>query len=165
MMLTIAGVAAAAAIINAVLPTLSRSSGAVITSSAKVDDRLKTDIEIVHIVGELDASGVFQDTNGDGLFDIFIWVKNVGQTRISSINQTDVFLGTIGNFPRIPHESELQSGEYPRWSYILEGGATEWGPKNTLKITSTWNSTQDAGNYDVKVIIPNGVTDEQFFSM
>ena len=164
-MLTIAGVAAAGAVINAVLPTLSRSSGAVITSSAKVDDRLKSDIEIVHVVGELDSAGAFQDTNSDGLFDVFIWIKNVGQTRIGSIPQTDVFLGITGNFPRIAHESELQAGQYPRWSYAIEAGATEWGPKNTLKITATWDSTQSTGNYDLKVIIPNGVTDEQFFSM
>ena len=165
MMLTIAGVAAAGAILNAVLPALSRSSGAVITSSAKVDDRLKSDIEIVHVVGELDSAGAFQDTNADGLFDVFLWVKNVGLTRIDSIPQADVFLGKIGNFPRIAHESELQAGQYPRWGYAIEGNATEWGPKITLKITVTWDSTQSAGNYDVKVIIPNGVTDEQFFSM
>ena len=69
-MLTIAGVAAAGAILNAIYPTLSRSSGAVITASAKVDDRLKSDIEIVHAVGELDSGGSFSDTNANGsVFD------------------------------------------------------------------------------------------------
>ena len=126
-MLTIAGVAAAGAILNAVLPSLSRSSGAVVTSSAKVDDRLKSDIEIVHVVGELDSAGAFQDTNADALFDVFIWVKNVGQTQIDAIDQADVFLGKTGNFPRIAHVSELQAGQYPRWSYAIEGGASDWG--------------------------------------
>ena len=59
MMLTVAGIAAAAAVLNAVLPALSRSSGAVVTASAKVDERLNRDIAIVHVIGELDStSGV-----------------------------------------------------------------------------------------------------------
>ena len=164
-MLTIAGVAAAGAIISAVYPMVSRSSGAVITASAKVDDRLKSDVEIVHVVGELDSAGAFQDTNGDGLFDIFVWVKNVGSLRILSISQTDVFLGKTGNFARIPHQTEVQAGQYPRWSDSIEGGDSEWGPKDTLKITVTYNSTQSQGDYDVKVVIPIGVSDEYFFSM
>ena len=104
-MLTIAGVAAAGAIVNAIYPILSRSTGAVITASASVDDRLKSDIAIIHAVGELDSGGAFDDTNGNGVFDTILWVKNVGSTRISSIPQTDVFLGKAGNFARIPHET------------------------------------------------------------
>ena len=47
MLLTIAGVLGAAAVFNAVYPALTRSSSAVIAASAKVDDRLKSDIEII----------------------------------------------------------------------------------------------------------------------
>ena len=164
-MLTIAGVAAAAAVLNAIFPAVSRSSGAVITASASVDDRLKSDITIVHAVGELDSSASFADTNGNGKFDIFIWVKNVGSTRIFSIPETDIFVGKTGDFTRIPHETEVQAGAYPRWNHSIEGGDAEWGPKNTLKITVTYNATQAQGNYDVKVIIPNSVSDEYFFSI
>lgn len=164
MILTIAGIASVAAIVNAIYPAVTRSSGAVVSASAKVDDRLKSDIEIIHAVGELDSGGTFQDTNGNGLFDIFIWVKNVGDTRIFSISQTDVFVGPPGNFTRIPHETEVEAGQYPRWSYSIEND-DEWGPKATLKITVTYSTTQSQGTYDVKVIIPNGVSDEYFFSM
>ena len=163
-MLTIAGVAAAAAIVNAVYPALSRSSGAVITASATVDDRLKSDVAVVHAVGELDADGQFDDTNGNGKFDIFLWVKNIGSTRISSVSQSDVFVGKTGDFNRIPHETEVEAGEFPRWGYSIEN-STEWDSKATLKITVTYGSTQSQGNYDVKVIIPNGVSDEYFFSL
>ena len=135
-MLTIAGVAAAGAILNAIYPVLSRSTGAVITASASVDDRLKSDIAIIHAVGELDSGGSFDDTNGNGVFDTILWVKNVGSTRIFSIPQTDVFLGKAGNFARIPHETEVEAGIYPRWSDSIEGGNSEWGPRSRSRLRS-----------------------------
>ena len=110
MMLTIAGVASIAAIINAIFPVVSRASGAITTSSAKVNDRLRSDIEIIHAVGELDSSGAFADTNANGRFEIFVWVKNVGDTRILSLEEIDVFVGQIGSFERIPHQVEVESG-------------------------------------------------------
>ena len=163
-MLTIAGVAATGAILNAVFPLVSRSASAVVTASASVDDRLKSDIAIVHAVGELDSGGSFDDTNGNGLFDIFLWVKNVGDTRILTISNTDLFLGPKGNFTRIPHDTEVEAGVYPRWNYSIEND-TEWGPKATIKVTVTYGSTQAQANYDAKVVIPNGVSDEYFFSL
>ena len=163
-MLTIAGVAATGAILNAVFPLVSRSASAVVTASASVDDRLKSDIAIVHAVGELDSGGSFDDTNGNGLFDIFLWVKNVGDTRILSISNTDLFLGPKGNFTRIPHETQVEEGVYPRWNSSIEND-TEWGPKATIKVTITYGSTQVQATYDAKVVIPNGVSDEFFFSL
>ena len=93
MMLTIAGVLSAVAVFNAVYPAVTRSSGAVTSASARVDDRLKSGIGIVHAVGELDSGGSFQDTNGNGKFDFLVWVKNVGDTTIDSVAECDVFLG------------------------------------------------------------------------
>ena len=146
-MLTIAGVAAAGAILNAVFPLVSRSASA-----------------IVHAVGELDSGGSFDDTNGNALFDIFVWVKNVGDTRNLTVSDTDLFLGPKGNFTRIPHDTEVEAGIYPRWNSSIEND-TEWGPKATIKITVTYSSTQAQANYDSKVVIPNGVSDEYFFSL
>lgn len=168
MLLTVAGIASLAAVFNAVFPALSRSSGAIVTSSAKVDDRLRSDIEVIHTVGELDSAGAFADTNANGRFEIFIWVKNVGETRITSIDEADLFIGQIGSFQRIPHQVEVEAGTYPRWNHDIEGSANdvEWNPKQTLKITVDYDSsTQSAGTYDVKFSIPNGVTDDYFFSM
>ena len=134
-----------------------------------MDDRLKSALEIVHTVGELDAADTFQDTNGNGKFDFFVWVKNVGDTTIDSIPDTDLFLGKAGSFTRIPHENAVQASVYPRWSHTIEDGGTEWVPRGTVKATVTYNSPPDAtpakGVYDVKVIIPNGISDEDFFSL
>ena len=163
-MLTIAGVAAAGAILNAIFPVVSRSTNAVVTASAAVDDRLKSDISVVHAVGELDSGGSFSDTNSNAKFDIFLWVKNVGDTRIFSVDETDLFLGPKGNFTRIPHETEVSASTFPRWSFTIEN-STEWGPKATIKITVTCDSTQSSGSYDAKIVIPNGISDEYFFSI
>ena len=169
MMLTIAGIASLAAVFNAIFPALNRSSGAIVTSSAKIDERLRSDIEIIHVVGELNASGSFADSSPtNGVFEIFVWVKNVGDTRITSIENTDVFIGGIGSFSRIPHLVEVQAGTYPRWSHTIEGSEddTQLNPTDTLKITIDYDTdTQAQGTYDVKVTVPSGVTDEYFFSM
>lgn len=166
MMLTVAGIASAVAIINAIYPALTRSSSAVITASGKVDDRLKSDIEIIHVAAEVDANGAFSDTNANGKFDIFVWVKNVGDTRIFSVTDVDVFLGQTGEFVRVPHQSEVNSTVYPRWRESIEND-TEWAPKATLKITVTYETStpEPSGTYYVKVIAPNGVSDEAFFSI
>ena len=83
--------------------------------------------------------------------------------------ESDLFLGPPGNFTRIPHESDVQASVYPRWSFLLENNDTEWGPKATLKLTITYNSPPDAtpakGNYDVKMIVINSISDESFFSI
>ena len=168
MLLTIAGIMSAVAVFNAVYPAVTRSSGAVSAASARVDDRLKSSVEIVHAVGELDSGGSFQDTNGNGKFDFFVWVKNVGNISIDVVDESDLFLGPPGNFTRIPHESDVQASVYPRWSFSIEN-ATEWAPRATIRVTVTYNSPPDAppalGTYDVKMIIPNGISDEHFFSI
>ena len=168
MILTIAAIASITAIINAIYPVVSRTSGSIVTSSAKVDDRLRSDIEIIHAVGELNSAGAFADTNSNGRFEIFVWAKNVGDTRILALDEIDVFVGQIGNFERIPHEVEVQEGVYPRWSHDIEGQSddTQWNPKQTLKVSIDYDTdTQSQGSYDIKVTIPNGITDEYFFSM
>ena len=169
MLLTIAGIMSAVAVFNAVYPAVTRSSSAVISASARVNDRLKSGIEIVHAVGELDSGGSFQDTNGNGKFDFLIWIKNVGDKTIDVINDADLFLGKPGNFTRIPNETEVESTVYPRWGFTIENVETEWSPRVTIRVTVTYNSPPDAtpatGSYDVKFVIPNGLSDEDFFSM
>ena len=169
MLLTIAGILSAVAVFNAIYPAVTRSSGAVTAASARVDDRLKSGIEIVHAVGELDANDTFQDTNGNGKFDFFVWIKNVGDTTIDSVDDTDLFLGLTGSFNRIPHEGDVQSTVFPRWSSSIENNSVEWATRATLKMTVTYDSPPDPtpakGTYDVKVIIPNGISAEDFFSM
>ena len=92
MLLTIAGIISAVAVFNALYPAVTRISGAVSAASSRVDNRLKSGIEVVHAVGELDSGGSFQDTNGNGKFDFLIWVKNVGDVVIDVVADSDLFL-------------------------------------------------------------------------
>ena len=99
MLLTIAGVIAAIAVMNAVFPAVTRSSSALSSASGTVDERIKTNVTVVESIGELDATQTWVDTSPtNSLFDFFIWVKNVGDIRIPAIAESDVFFGQ----PRLP---------------------------------------------------------------
>ena len=148
---------------KAIYPAIVRSSGAVVSAEKRVSRRMKSQIEIIHAAGELDADGTWQDVNGDGHFSTFLWVKNVGELRISGIDSCDLFFGPEGNFVRIPFEDEA-GGSYPYWTWEIENG-TRWDPTCTLKIITHADSTLSSGRYFVKFNTPNGVVDELYFGM
>jgi len=161
-LLVIAGVVAAVMVVNSVLPAISGSSNSIAQASAKVSDRIETQVSIVYATGELDTTGTWQDTNSDSDFDITVWVKNVGNARILDVGQMDVFLGRSGTFARIPYVDDA-GASYPRWVYALENG-DEWENSVTAKITIHYSSTQASDTYMVKVITPSGAYDEHYFS-
>jgi len=78
---------------NAAYPAIIESNDAMTSMTSRADEKLKSQITIIHTVGELDGSGWWQDSNNDGDFDVFAWVKNVGETRLTAVEQTDVFFG------------------------------------------------------------------------
>ncbi len=147
-LLMIAGVVSAILIFNSVYPMLSRSSAAMVSMSDTVDDRMKSRISIVHAANET------------GRLTIYIWVKNVGDSRIVTVEESDLFFGQETDFDRI----DYGGAGFPRWSDSVEGGG-EWTTGKTLKITITYSSDPGAATYFVKFVIPNGISDEYFFSM
>jgi hypothetical protein len=123
-----------------------------VLSSDVVNDRITTQLEIIH------ATGVDTATQSDA------WVKNVGGSRIGPIDITDVFFGPESGFARIPYGGA--SCGAPCWEYELEGGASEWGPTATLHITIHLDYSLATGNtYYVKVVAPNGINDARFFTL
>lgn len=150
-LLIIAGVVSMIFVFNSVYPMINRSSAAMTSMADTVDDRMKSRISIVHAANSGDRTTVY------------IWVKNVGTTRIVSIEQSDVFFGKTTDFNRIPYTAGA-GGAYPQWTYSIENDA-EWGNSATVKITISYSSDPGAGTYYIKVIIPNGISDEYFFSM
>jgi hypothetical protein len=130
---------------------INRSSAAMVSMTDKIDDRMKSRIDVVHATGSADRK------------TIYIWIKNVGSTRIETIEESDIFLGPEGNFMRIPHETNAQ-GTYPRWSYDIEND-TEWGIGATVKVTVTYAEDPGSGTYFIKIVIPNGIAAEYYFSM
>ncbi|MCB8942983.1 MAG: hypothetical protein H6658_04445 [Ardenticatenaceae bacterium] len=148
---------------NAAYPAIIESSDAMTSMTSRVDEQMKSQISIIHSAGELDSAGWWQDTNSNGNFDIFVWTKNVGATRITAVDQADIFFGPEGNFVRIPHQSQA-GGTYPYWDWQVEN-ASEWLPTATLKITIHYGTPLPSGRYFLKVTTPNGIADDHFFSM
>ena len=145
-LLIIAGVVCTVAVFNAVYPAIGYSSGAVVTITGKISDRIKSQIEIVEAVAQS--------------ADVLVWVKNVGAAQIGGIEQSDVFFGKQGDLSRIPC-GEAGSPK-PYWDYMIEND-TEWMPTATLKITIHLTEPP-SGTYFVKMVTPNGVSDEYQFS-
>ncbi len=168
MLLTIAGVIAAIAVMNAVFPAVTRSAGALTSASSTVDERIRTNVSVVQSVGELDSGGSFVDTNTNSLFEFFVWVKNVGDVTVPAIESTDVFFGQPGSIVRIPHADDSPS-TYPNWDYVVEGGG-DWEVASTVRIEISFDDgcptcSQPQGTYFVRIVTPNGVAAESYFSM
>ncbi len=161
--LIIVSVVASVVLFNAFYPAVLESSDAMISMKSRVDERLKSQVEIVHASGELDSGGAWQDVNGDGRFNVFLWAKNIGAVRIAAIERTDVFFGPEGNFARIPHESEA-GGNFPYWSWSLENDS-DWNPTATLEITIHYSSALSTGRYFGKIVAPSGVADEYLMGL
>jgi flagellar protein FlaG len=150
-MLTIAAIVAIVAVVNAVLPSVSRTSGALISASNVVEDRISSQIEIVHATGE------------DGDPDADVWVKNTGSSTIGAVGRVDVFFGAEGNFQRIPQGDPGCTA--PCWEYEIEN-AQSWEPTATLHIIVHAEDNLTTGStYYVKVVTPNGISNSKFFTV
>ena len=144
LLLIIAGVVCSIVVINAAYPAITGSSGAIADAASKIDDRIRSQVEVIEIA--------HQDS------DVYVWVKNVGSSRIGSIESSDIFFGLQGNFSRITHGGSTA----PYWDYSIEND-TKWGPTATVKITIHLESAP-SGTYYFKIVLPNGISDEESYS-
>ncbi len=150
-LLIIAGVVCMIFVFNSVYPMVNRSSQAMVSMAEQVDERMKSRINIVHAANSANRTY------------IYLWVKNVGTQRIVDVDESDLFLGPSDNFSRIPYFEDA-GGVFPQWDYNLEND-TEWQTSATLKVTITYAIDPGTGTYFTKFIIPNGISDEFYFSM
>lgn len=150
-LLIFAGIICTIFIFNSVVPMVNRSSQAMVSMGDTIDDRMKSRISIMHAASSTDRKNVY------------IWVKNVGSTRIVAVEESDVFFGEEHDFWRVPYLADA-GDDYPRWHYEIENDS-EWATGATVKITISYNADPGAGTYFVKVVIPNGISDEYYFSM
>jgi flagellar protein FlaG len=150
-MITVAGIIAVVAVVNTVLPAVNRTSGALTSTASVLDDRLSSQIEIVHATGEPGSS------------DTDVWVKNIGATVIEPLERIDLFFGPEGEFMRIPYGGASCSA--PCWEYTLENDS-KWTPTATLHITIHLSDALASGTvYYTKIVAPNGSTDAKFFTV
>jgi hypothetical protein len=150
-LLIIAGVVCMIFVFNSVYPMVNRSSQAMVSMAEQVDERMKSRINIVHAANSANRTSVY------------LWVKNVGTQRIVNIDDSDLFFGQEDNFERIPYLGDA-GVNYPRWDYGIEND-TEWETSATVNITISYSSDPGTGTYFAKFIIPNGISDEYYFSM
>lgn len=151
----------AVGLFNVAYPATLQAGDAITSMASRSEERLRSQIEIIHATAEIASDGAWHDVNGNGNFDVFVWVKNVGASRIAAIERMDLFFGPEGNFQRIPHQSEA-NGTYPYWTSTLKG-ATDWTPTATLEIDIHHLSPTDSGRYFVRVVAPTGVSDSDYF--
>lgn len=150
-MLTVAGIVAVVAVVNAVLPSVDRTSGALTSTASVIDDRLGSQVEIVHATGE------------NGAVSADIWVKNVGSTVISSLDKMDVFFGPEGSFMRIPYGGD--SCTAPCRQYDIEND-TQWKPTATLHIVVHLEDALETNTvYYTQIVASNGSSDAKFFTV
>lgn len=151
-MLTIAAIVAIVAVANAVLPSVGRTSGALVSASGVVQNRIASQIEIVHATGQ------------NGSPDAKVWVKNIGASAVDPVSRVDVFFGPSDNFARIPQGGAGCTA--PCWEYTLENATSTWEQTSTLQIIVHFGSNLATGTtYYVKVVTPNGITDSKFFTV
>ena len=131
-------------------------------AAQRTNERIGTQVSVVYATAELDDTQTWQDTDLDGNFDVYFWIKNVGTTRILDVTAIDIFLGTDGNFQRIPYV-DYAAGGFPRWSYSVENG-TDWTDTVTIKVSVDYSSTLATDEYFVKVVTPAGAADDHYFS-
>ncbi len=153
----------AVALFNAAYPATIQAGDALANMASRSDDRLNSQIQIIHAAGELDTSGQWDDTNSDGDFNAFVWIKNLGSSRIDAFDRMDVFFGPEGNFQRIPFKA-TPGGGTPYWTYSIENG-DEWTPTATMEIIVHLGSAPDPGRFYFKAVAPNGVSDTLVFGM
>jgi archaellum component FlaF (FlaF/FlaG flagellin family) len=145
-LLVVASTICCVVVFNAMYPAITSSGDALVAQSSAIGDRVKSKIEIINVSDESN--------------NVYVWVKNVGVIRIEGLERTDVFFGPDGNFQRIPYGA---SGSVkPYWDYAIEN-ADIWSPAATLRITIHEDAVAP-GEYYVKVVTPNGISDNSLFS-
>jgi hypothetical protein len=149
-LLIIAGVVCVVLIFNTLYPAIVQSSEAMVGMERRIDERLQSQIEIIHAVPD----GVVTKR-------ALVWVKNVGSITIKPVDGCDVFFGPEGGFTRIPY-----GVEGAHWEYIVENEAdNSWKPTATVKISIDVNDNlADGTRYFVKIVTPGGIEDELYFS-
>ena len=150
-LITIASVVSMLVVINAVLPAVSRSSGSIVSAGSALDDRIKSNVEVVHATGEV------------GNTTAYIWAKNVGATTVGAVDRVDLFFGTESGVTRVLYGGAGCTA--PCWEYTVENAAA-WEVTATLKITIHLDTVMLASTtYYVKVVLPNGVFDARYFTL
>jgi hypothetical protein len=160
MLLTLGGFVAAAILLATVFPSVVQTGNAIAADRASISQQSLQEITVVNALSELDSSAIWQDTDSDTYFDLWMWVKNTGSVTVEDITDLDVFVHGAGTSERIPHSSHTAG--YPQWSASVIGGGT-WLESSTLAITIHYSAAVDTGSYAVEAVTSQGANSLRFF--
>ena len=98
---------------------------------------------------------------------VSIWLKNVGQNPISSLDKVDVYFGEIGQIQNIPYDpSCVPPSVCPDDTWRYDNiPVPVWQIMDTISLNITDNQIQKGVTYQVTIISSNGVSDESIFSL
>lgn len=160
MLLIIAAIVSTVVVVNAVLPSIQRTSSDISAASNVVGTRIRSDVRIIEI------SGVDSDDFAQ------IWAKNVGAANIPTIEKMDVFFGEVGNFERVAYDiNDTCPNPVPPprtescWQYALENDS-KWTPSATVRVTVYLPYDLASGTeYVITLVLPTGVIASKTFTV
>jgi len=94
--------------------------------------------------------------------NVIIWVKNIGINPIVAANKTDVYFGEINQVRNIPHDPK---GNEDTWRWDAPLPQPIWQISDTHSINITDADIVPGVTYQVTIITPNGVDDEEIFTI
>jgi flagellar protein FlaG len=159
-MMLITAVVASAILITAVFPIVWTMVSTFASASHDTDARMRTDFKIVTTFANSTPSGGWAR----------VWLKNIGTSRIgtSEIDQSDVFIGIVGNFNRattlVPSPSA--DGEWTYHFYDTNSNNV-WDSGETLEVvafSSKFKPAPDDQSVYFQFVLPNGVTRSSEFT-
>lgn len=149
--LTVAGIIMASTLAVALLSNVGTIDSMFRVLLQNTLNKAKTSIDVVHLT--------LNTSNNKYYFIIFL--KNTGQRSISSteLENTDVYFGDENSVMLYPYGITGLGV----WNYSEIKNDGSWSPGETL-IIRIYNTTSLPGStYYVKVVLPNGVSDEAVF--
>lgn len=150
--LIIASVVIAAAVAGVVMNQVGVFESTFTATTEGQKDTLLTNFKVVM------ATNTTDDT-------VSIWIKNVGQNPISSVDKVDVYFGEIGQVQNIPYNQGCVAPcPDDTWKYDTVPDPV-WQIMDTFSINVTDDDIQRNVTYQVTVTTPNGVSDEHIFSL
>ena len=152
--LIIASVVIATAIAGVVMSQVGVFESTFTATTEGQKDTLLTNFKIVM------ATNTTDDT-------VSIWLKNTGQNPISSVDKVDVYFGEIGQVQSIPYDPSCTPPAActdDTWRYDSIPDPV-WQIMDTVSLNITDDDIRKNVTYEVTIISPNGVSDEQIFSL
>lgn len=148
--LIIASVIVAGSVAGVVLSQIGVFESSITQTSEDQKDKLLTKIKIIYVANSTDN-------------DAEVWVKNIGKNPITSLDKMDVYFGPVNAVQRFAYTV----GDVDE-TWEINGGIPNppvWQQMDTLELQLDEDSLAKSTTYEIRVITPQGISDEYIFSI